>query len=241
MVTVNVPLGDLGSDDLRVLADLSEEFADEHLYLTRNQNVMFRYVGLASVPALRSRLSSVGLGLEHADQSTDVRACTGGPVCSLAITPAQRVAAELLTHPTLLRNSGVRIHISGCPNACAQHQIADLGFSGGKVTIGGISVLGYQVWLGGDLRSGQVAEVVGRVAEPDVFAITSTILGVWEALRERGESVTDTIRRYGLEAIQAQIAAVFKGRWEPGPEPAVTPPDAWRRPASHTLPLVVAS
>ncbi|MDQ4149177.1 MAG: hypothetical protein M3164_04185, partial [Actinomycetota bacterium] len=237
---VNVPLGDLDSEDLRVLADLAEEFGDEHLYLTRNQNVMLRYVSLASVPALRASLESLGLGLENADQSTDVRACTGGPVCSLAITPAQRIAAELLTHPALLRNSGVRVHVSGCPNACAQHQIADLGFSGGKVTIGGVSMLGYQVWLGGDLRAGRVAEVVGRVAEPDVFAITSTILGVWEALRERGESVTDTIRRYGLDAIQAQIAAVFKGRWEPGPEPVAGSGETWQQ-RGNLLPLVVGS
>ncbi len=220
MVTVNVPLGDLDTAEWRVLAGLAADLADEHMYLTRNQNIMFRHVRIESVPALRAAVEAIGLGLEGADQSRDVRACTGGPVCSLALTPAQRIAAELLHHPAMLRNSALRVHVSGCPNACAQHQIADLGFSGGKVTIAGSAVLGYQVWLGGDLRSNTLAQVVGRVAEGDVFAITGAIVGVWEALRERRETLTDTVWRFGLEAFQAQIAAVFRGRWEPGPEPS---------------------
>lgn len=222
MVTINAPLGDVDTEDWRIITTLGADLADENLYLTGNQNVMLRHVPLDAVPLIREVLKSVGLGLEGADQSRDVRVCTGGPVCLLAITPSQRVGAELLEHPALLRNSGLRVHISGCPNACSQHQIADIGFSGGKVTVGGASVLGYQVWLGGDLRLATIAQVVGRVAQADVYAITSAIVGVWEALRERGETLTDTVIRYGADAFQAQISAVFKGRWEQGPEPAET-------------------
>ncbi|MEX0789631.1 MAG: nitrite/sulfite reductase, partial [Actinomycetota bacterium] len=220
MVTVNAPLGDLDTEDWRILTTLASDLADENLYLTPNQNVMLRHVPLDAVPLIRDVLGSVGLGLEGSDQSQDVRVCTGGPVCLLAITPSQRVGAQLLEHPALLRNSGLRVHISGCPNACSQHQIADIGFSGGKVTVGGASILGYQVWLGGDLRLATIAQVAGRVAEEDVYAITGAIVGVWEALRERGETLTDTVIRYGLNAFQAQISAIFKGRWESGPEPA---------------------
>ena len=75
------------------------------------------------------------------------------------------------------------------------------------------------MWLGGDLRAGTIAQVVGRVSDSDVSAILSAIVGVWEALRERRETLSDTVARYGIEAFQAQIAAVFHGRWEPGPEP----------------------
>ncbi|MGH8887569.1 MAG: hypothetical protein ACRDYX_20850, partial [Egibacteraceae bacterium] len=114
MVTVNVPLGDLDVEDVRALADLADAFADERLYLTKNQNAMLRHVPLEAVPVIRARLEALGLGLEGADQSVDVRVCTGGPVCVLAITPAQAVAAQLLRNPVLVRNSGVRVHISGC-------------------------------------------------------------------------------------------------------------------------------
>lgn len=234
MVTVNVPLGDIDASDLRELARLADDFGDERLYLTRNQNVMLRHVRTEEVPVVREVLERMGLGLEGTDQARDVRTCTGGPVCSLALTPSQRLGSDLLNHPALLRNSGLRLHISGCPNSCAQHQMADIGFSGGKVTIAGTSVLGYQVWLGGDLRMGTVGEVVGRVSHSDVPAIVSAIVGVWEALRERGETLSEMVQRYGLEACQAHIAAVFRGRWEPGPEPSdtveietLTMPDHW--------------
>jgi sulfite reductase beta subunit-like hemoprotein len=219
MVTVNVPLGDLRGDELRIMCDIADDIADGHLYLTRNQNAMFRWVPLAAVPAVRAALSTVGLGLDGADQARDVAVCTGGPVCSLALTPAQSLAARLLDHPALERNSDLQVKISGCPNACAQHQIADLGFSGGKVTIAGTSMLGYQVWLGGDLATDSIGRVVGRVADPDVPAITEAIVGAWEALRDRGETLSATVARLGIEGFKAQIAAVFKGRWEPGPEP----------------------
>ena len=225
MVTVNVPLGDIDSGDLRELARLADNYADEELHITRNQNVMFRHVRIEEVPVVREIVERLGMGLEGTDQARDVRSCTGGPVCSLALTPSQRLGFDLLDHPALARNSGLRVHISGCPNACAQHQTADLGFSGGKVTIGGNSVIGYQVWLGGDLRTGTFGQAVGRVSHSDVPAIVSAIAGIWEALRERGETLSDTVARLGIEAYQAQIEAVFRGRWEPGPEPAPPGPD----------------
>jgi sulfite reductase beta subunit-like hemoprotein len=91
------------------------------------------------------------------------------------------------------------------------------------VTIAGATMLGYQVWLGGDLAAGEVAQVVGRVSEDDVYAITGAIVGIWEALREKGETLTGTVRRMGVDLFAAQIAAVFKGQWEPGEEPAEAP------------------
>jgi sulfite reductase beta subunit-like hemoprotein len=244
LVTVRVPLGDIDADDLRLLADVADDFADERLYLTRNQNVALRHVRLPAVPAVRANLATVGLGLEGADQAGDVRACTGGPVCTLAITPAQRAGAQLVASAGLTRNSGLRVHVSGCPNACAHHQAADLGFSGGKVTIDGEQVLGYQVWLGGDLGVDTIGRVAGRIAASDVVAITEAVVGVWEALRERGETLAATVDRFGLDAFKAQIDAVFAGRWEPGPEPA-TPPGTVTTPvplsdpdADTRLPLV---
>ncbi|MDQ3932487.1 MAG: nitrite/sulfite reductase [Actinomycetota bacterium] len=239
LVTVAVPLGDLDVEDLRGLADLADRFADGHLYPTRNQNLTLREVTLQHVPTLRERLRAIGLLLDGADQAGDVRACTGGPVCALAITPAQQVAADLLSSPALARNSHLRVHLSGCPNACAQHQIADIGFSGGKVSIGGRQALGYQVWLGGDLQESRVGSVVGRIAHQDVAAIIEAIVGLWEALRQRGETFAETAVRLGIESFAAHIGRVFQGRWEAGPEPeplatAALHPD-------RTLPLALAS
>lgn len=217
LLTVNIPLGDLDSEDLRGLADVTEDVADGNLYLTTNQNVMFRDVPVDRVPEVRDRLATLRLYPDGADQARDVRCCTGGPVCSLALTPSTGVGASLLDHPALKRHSSLRIHVSGCMNACAQHQVADIGFSGSKVRIDGQVMLGYQIWLGGSPQT--VGSVVGRVAESDVVPITDVIVGVWEALRGRGETLPETVERVGLEAFKARIGAVFEGRWEPGPDP----------------------
>ncbi|PSO51229.1 MAG: hypothetical protein BRC31_06870, partial [Actinobacteria bacterium QS_5_72_10] len=133
--------------------------------------------------------------------------------------PAQKVAHELLSTPALRRNAQLRVHVSGCQNACAQQQIADLGFSGSKITIHGEGVLGYQVWVGGDLTTDRVGTVIGRVAESDVVAITEALVGAWEALCAPSESMADTVERVGTEALRGHLRAVFSGRWEPGPEP----------------------
>jgi ferredoxin-nitrite reductase/sulfite reductase (ferredoxin) len=219
LATVRIPLGDLDGDDLRSLAEIADVLADESLYLTANQNVLFRHVPVDAVGVLRDRLSLLALDLDDPDHARDVRCCTGGPVCSLALTPAQSAAARLAETKSLQRHGALRINVSGCPNACAQHQIADIGFSGGKVTVAGASVLGYHVWLGGDVRRDRIGEIAGRVSAEDVPAITDAVVGVWEALRLRDEGFADTVARVGRDAFEAQISAVFRGRWEPGPEP----------------------
>lgn len=226
LATVRVPLGDVDAEDLDRLADLADRLADGTLVCTPRQNVTLGGVPLAAIPELRASLADLGLGLDGPDQAADVRCCTGGPVCALALTPAQAAAEALHASPALARHGTLRVALSGCNNACAQQQVADIGFSAGKVTVRGESMLGYQVWVGGDLAGGRIAQVVGRIAERDVPAITEAIVGTWEALGCHGERLGDTVERVGTEAFTAQIGAVFAGRWEPGPEPPETPEPA---------------
>jgi sulfite reductase beta subunit-like hemoprotein len=77
-----VPLGDLDADDLRALSDLADAVGDQHLHLTRNQNVALHHVPLDAVPAVRARLRVIGL---------DSRAPISPPTCASA--PADRSAA----------------------------------------------------------------------------------------------------------------------------------------------------
>ncbi|MGH9124474.1 MAG: nitrite/sulfite reductase [Acidimicrobiales bacterium] len=217
-VTANVPLGDLTPDELRALAGLARRHADGMLYLTRNQNVALRGVRLADLTTVRSSLAAHGLGLEGAEEAGDVRACTGSAVCSLAITAAPAAGRRLLGCGALARNSNLRVHVSGCPNSCAQHQAADIGLSGAKVRVNGQVQLGYHLWLGADLASRRVAEDLGRVAEPEVEAVVEAVVGVWEALRYKAEPFAATVARVGGEAFAAQIATVAEG-FDPGPDP----------------------
>jgi sulfite reductase beta subunit-like hemoprotein len=115
--------------------------------------------------------------------------------------------------------------VSGCPNSCAQHQAGDIGLAGGKVRVGGRTVLGYQLYVGADLRGDDpvVGEVVGRVAADDVPAAVEVLVGGWEALRHPGETIGATARRVGLDALAAHVTAALDDRWSAGPEPDPEP------------------
>ena len=220
-LTVNVPMGDLDADELVALTNLSVGFADGSLHLTRNQNVALRDVRVEAVSEVRRRLSALDLGLEGADAAVDIRACTGSAVCSLAITAAPSTGHQVMARSTALaRNSQLRVHVSGCPNSCAQHQAADIGLSGAKVKIGGSVVLGYQVWVGADLEAGVVGRVIGRVAEHDVPVVVDAVVGAWEATRHSGERFSATVGRVGDDAFSAHVTSIAGGSWEAGADAA---------------------
>jgi len=175
-----------------------------------------RDVSLDHLPELRAVLNERHLRLEGSDTATDVRACTGSAVCSLAISAAPTEGAAIKDFSSgLARNSGLRVHVSGCPNACAQHQAADIGLSGAKVRLGGRTRIGYYVWLGADLEQGQLGQVAGRVGEGAVAVVVDTIIGLWEALRAPAEPLSATVSRFGLEGFSAQLATLTDA-FEPG-------------------------
>lgn len=221
LVTVNVTLGDLTGDELRLLADLAM-LGDGYLWTTRNQNVQFRDVPVGKVAGMRAELASIGLGLEAADASVDVRACTGSAVCSLAITTAPSAGVRVAASPVLARNGSLRVHVSGCPNSCAQHQAADIGLSGGKVRIGGVTRLGYTLLVGADLAAGRLGRPIGRVADEEVEPAVSGVIGTWEALRHPGERLVETLDRVGAEVFAAHVAAIAEG-FEAGQDPLDLP------------------
>ncbi|HWH34459.1 MAG TPA: Rieske 2Fe-2S domain-containing protein [Acidimicrobiales bacterium] len=218
-LTVDVPLGDTNGSELELLSDLADRYGDGALNLSRDQNIVLRGVAVADVAAVRDALATRGLFLAGEARTAAVRACTGSAVCALGITTAPDAGRDLLASAGLGRNSGLRVHVSGCPNSCAQHQAGDIGLSGSKVRVGGTARAGYHVYLGADLAAGRVGEVVGRVAAEDVPATVEAVVGIWEALRHEGESLGAAVARLGHDAFARHLESVMAGRWASGAEP----------------------
>jgi ferredoxin-nitrite reductase len=202
-----------------LLADLADRYGDGYLILGRDQDVVLRNVAVEQVGAIRAALTPRGLAFLGEARDAAVRACTGSAVCALGISPAPDSGRTLLATPGLRRNSGLRVHVSGCPNSCAQHQAGDIGLAGTKVRLGGATRLGYHLFLGADLSRGQVGEVVGRMAAEDTPAVVDAVIGTWEATRHSGETLSATVARLGLDAFTATLEAVLDDRWATGPEP----------------------
>jgi len=223
LVTVDVPMGDLSSAELTLIADSADRFADGALTVSRDQNLVFRNVPVRRVQELRESLGAFGLHFLGESPVAHVRACTGSAVCALGITTAPDAGVGLLHSPALARNSSLRVHISGCPNSCAQHQSGDVGLAGSKVRIGGATRDGYQVFVGADVAAGSVGVPIGRVAAEDVSLAVDAVVGTWEAMRHGAESLGQTALRLGTDAFAAHIEAVMHERWTADEDPTAEP------------------
>jgi sulfite reductase beta subunit-like hemoprotein len=220
-LTIDVPMGDLHAADVELLADLADRHADGAMTLSRDQNVVLRNVAVDDVAAVRARLADRDLALVDESPVATVRACTGSAVCALGITDAPSTGTALLLSPALARHSTMRVHVSGCPNSCAQHQLGDIGLAGTKVRVPGrgAAIDGFHVYLGADPDRREVGEVIGRVAGDDVPLAVDAVVGAWEAMRHGNEPIGRTVRRVGIDAFAAHLDAVMADRWATGPEP----------------------
>ncbi len=220
-LTVDIPLGDTNGSELELVCDLADRHGDGGINVSRDQNIVLRNVGVAAVATVRQVLATRGLFLSGEAHTASVRACTGSAVCALGITTAPDAGKALLASAGLGRNSALRVHVSGCPNSCAQHQAGDIGLAGSKVRIGGATRDGYHVYLGADIGAGRVGEVVGRVAAADVPATVEAVVGIWEAMRHEGEGMGSAVQRIGHDAFARHLESVMAERWASGPEPEV--------------------
>jgi sulfite reductase (NADPH) hemoprotein beta-component len=151
---VTVPLGDLSSMQMRVLADLSLAYSDGMSRVTPTQNVVFRWVKRDEAQGLYARLAAAGLGLGDADTIADVTSCPGAESCKLAVTQSRGLGRLVEEHvranPRLIPLAPtLDIKVSGCPNGCGQHHIAAVGFQGSLRKVDGKPAPQYFVMVGG--------------------------------------------------------------------------------------------
>jgi len=153
-VGASVLRGRITPQQMRVAADLAEQHATGELRTTNTQNLI-----LVNVP--RHKTHAVALGLEtaglHVEASTFWRgavACTGSEFCKLAITETKaftRWLVEELEERLPGFDEQLRLNVTGCPNSCGQHRLADIGLEGKKIKVNGEMVDAYYFCLGGSV------------------------------------------------------------------------------------------
>ncbi|MCA9584550.1 MAG: nitrite/sulfite reductase [Myxococcales bacterium] len=154
-VYVRLDLGDATSDQLRAIGRVAETYGDGTARLTIDQNVLVPWIHRTALPAVYRELSAHGLTRPDIHTARDVTSCQGADTCALAVTSSRSLAraiTERLEAESIERLDAIRdtvIKVSGCPNSCGQHHIADLGFHGGAKHVGADTVPVYQLHLGG--------------------------------------------------------------------------------------------
>ena len=154
-IGVKVKLGDFYLKEARALADLVEQYAAGEIRLSLRQNILIPYVKEELVPFFYAELEKLGFVDAGYNKATDITACPGTDTCNLGIASSTGIADELerviaAEYPQYIDNPDVVIKISGCMNACGQHNMAHIGFQGMSVrTKDKLVAPALQVLLGG--------------------------------------------------------------------------------------------
>ena len=211
VVTVTVPQGNLTGDQMRGMARLAEEAGDGCLRFTMAQNVVLAYVPAGALKRVYGALSELGLSQSGAEEISDVTTCPGAYSCNLALTKAMGLGAALSAtvgndHDPAVRR--LKIKVSGCPNACGQHWIADIGFYGNARKIEGREVPYYLMLLGGTQEEFGMAiqSLPARLAP----VALERVLEHFKAHRQAGESFRAYVLRHKVEVFRGLTADLAK-------------------------------
>ena len=154
-IGIKVLLGDFYTDKARLLADLVENYAAGEIRLSLRQNIVIPFVKEDLIPFFYNELEKLGFVEAGYNKAVDITACPGTDTCNLGIASSTGIADELervikSDYPQYLSNEDLVIKISGCMNACGQHNMANIGFQGMSVrTPDKLVAPALQVLLGG--------------------------------------------------------------------------------------------
>ncbi|MEV2607820.1 nitrite/sulfite reductase [Paenibacillus larvae] len=208
-VGLNVPVGRLSGTDLEELARLADEYGKGSIRTTVSQNILLPYIPDGKVEQLLNEPVLKRLTPFPKHFMSRTVSCTGNEFCNLAIVEtkerAKRVAEYLDTHIEL--DKEVRIHFIGCPNACGQKHIADIGLQGTLVKTQEGMVDAFDIAVGGILGSGATfnERLKGRVKGDDVGPVLVRLITFFKENRKKEETFHQFYKRVGISPFQEQL------------------------------------
>ncbi len=234
---VSLPLvaGDIGSDLARLVVAAAREAGAGALLLGTRQNMALADVPANGLETLQSELARLGLSPGGVNGPRDLVACPGSAQCRKAYLETRDFSHELAdaleAAPLPAWAKQLRIGLSGCPNACTQPHIQELGFRGQVGVVEGSKRQGFDLLLGGRLLGGtRLGEQVARFLSPDeVIEVSKAAATLYAELSGEGESFREVLDRVGVEPFARTLRSRVKleyGHWEAGlaaGEPALTP------------------
>jgi sulfite reductase (ferredoxin) len=210
-VGASVLRGRTNPAQLTVAANLAEKYGDGHVRLTPMQNLLLINIPEAHVATVVHELENASLKIETSAFARGTVACTGSEFCKLALTETKSFArwlAEQLEERFPNYQEQLRLHITGCPNACGQHWIADIGIEGKKIKSNGKMVDAYYFCVGGSVgRIAAIARPVGyRCAATEVPDAIARLLEYFQLERVQNESLQKFLSRLSSDSIRSILA-----------------------------------
>jgi sulfite reductase (ferredoxin) len=213
-VGANVLSGRITPEQLRLAAELSDRYGDGHVRNTVMQNLVIVNVPDQHAVRVAGQLTAAGLPVRASAFARATVACTGSEFCKLALTETKGFARWLATElderiPGF--QGQLRINVTGCPNSCGQHWIADIGLEGKKIKLDGKMVDAYYFCIGGSVGEfASIARPVGyRCAATEVPDAVERLMQQFNENREPGENLRQFFARHSNDDLRTILAGGF--------------------------------
>jgi sulfite reductase (ferredoxin) len=210
---VHVVRGDLSPEQFRGLAAIMRDFTGGYARTSVHQNLVLRWVRNESLYDVWVRLSELGLGSAGAHEIDDVVSCPGTDSCKLGITSSMGLNAavrerleQMKVDDPLTRK--IHVRMSGCPNGCSQHHIANIGFYGASIKVGDRHIPAYIAHLGGQYEDGVVKmakRLKVRFPARRVPEAVERWVRLYEQKRNDGEQFNDFVERVGDDELVSVV------------------------------------
>jgi len=209
-VHLRLKLGDIISTRARELADVVRKFSANELRISVGQNIYLPWVREEKLVELYQFLKRIDLAETGVDTVVDVTTCPGSDTCRLGIASAKGLGSAisesfnngLAEYRELARS--LKIKISGCPNGCAQHTIANIGFHAAALSQDGRIVPAHLLSLGGEIAPGsaQIAHLIGKFPARNCAKVIETLLSSYNKDRFAAEDFNEFVARTGEEKLK---------------------------------------
>jgi sulfite reductase (ferredoxin) len=203
--------GRISAEQMQSAADLAERYASGELRATTMQNLLVVNVPTINADSLAQELDSIGFQVRGSAFARGAVACSGTEFCKLAITETKsfsRWVVEEMEERLPGFDQHLKLHVTGCPNSCGQHWIADIGIEGKKIKVDGQLADAYYFCVGGALGLHQsTARPVGyRCLATEVPDALERLLGRYLADRNAGENLRGFFSRHSDSELREFLA-----------------------------------
>lgn len=227
-VGASVLRGRMSGDQLKAVAELAEKFGTGDIRTTVMQNLLLINIPNAKTNELVKELENIGLRVEGSHFWRGAIACTGTEFCKLAITETKaftKWVVEDLEQRIPEFDQQIKFNVTGCPNSCGQHWIADIGIEGKKIKQDGKMVDAYYFCVGGAVGLHEkIGRQVGyRCTATEVPEAMERLLRRYLATRSAGENLRAYFARHNEAEIRDQLAGAVVAAVERDPSPGPVP------------------
>ncbi len=206
-VGVRVPVGRMTAEQMDAVGAIMDECGDGECRLTVWQNLILSGIREDKLAEVEERLAAIGYATSASSASGGIVACTGNTGCrfSSTNTKGQALAIGAYLDEHLALDRPINIHLTGCPNSCAQHYIGDIGLLGTMVDTPAGPVEGYHVYVGGgsDHERELAREFAKAVPFDELSPLLTRLLSAYLDRRCEGEGFLDFTRRHEIDELTA--------------------------------------